>query len=221
MSRSQLFLERAKRYFERAQQEQLDKTNSPPPYSEPGNPVRFLSPNDDPTASSQPTGPPGQATPPSAAQIRLPDALEWEISALRHELELQRTEGMCVACGKELEEGPTVGSAGFSASTLGHTGGTESGYRNTIEWQTETILNGWRTIISMDRLVERKSVKLKSLATRLVVVEAELGRMKRHEEAELARRKKLEETTYLSIIQSWATAPVDWVFEELERFLSL
>lgn len=213
-------------YHEETQRQQLDETNPPPPYSEAVNAVAVLPPNDGPTAQSRPTGLSGQTTSPSTTRLEFPDSLEWEISALRRELELQRAERMCLGCGKALAEPATkvgtVGSTAHSAHTLGLTEGTESHERKIIKMQSKTILAGWRTDRCMDRIIQRKGDKLKSIATRLVVVEAELGRRKQREEAELARKKQpweVEEATYPGIIQSGGL--VECVFEVFQRLLGI
>lgn len=194
-------------YHEEAQRQQLDETNPPPPYSEAVNAVTLLPPNGGPTAPSHPTGPSGQTTPPSTAQFERPDFLEWEISAFRRELELQRAERMCLGCGKALAEPATqigtVGSTAHSAHTLGRTEGTESYEQKIIKLQARTIMSRWRTDKWMERIIQRKGDKLKSIATRL------------------ARKKQFEEATYLGIIQSGATALVERVFEVFQRLLGV
>lgn len=210
-------------YHEDTQRQQLDETNPPPPYSEAVNAVTRLPPDGGPTAPSHPTGPSGQTTPPSTARLELPDSLEWEISTLRRELELQRAERMCLGCGKALAEPAThvAGSTAHSAHTLGLNEGTQSHERKIMKMQVKTILADWRTNKCLERIIQRKGDKLKSIATRLVVVEAELGRRKQCEEAELARKKQLEEATYLGIIQSGVTGLVGRVFEVFQRLLGL
>lgn len=211
-------------YHEEARRHQVDETNPPPPYSEAINAVTPVPPNGGPTAPSHSTGPSAQTTTPLTARLELPDSLEWEISALRRELELQRAERICLGCGKALAESATqvetVESTAHSAYTPGRTEGTESHERKIIKVQGRTILTGWRTWRCLERIIQRKDDKLKSIARRLVVVEAELGR-KRREEAELARKKQLEEATYLGIIQSGATSLVESVSEEFQGLLGL
>lgn len=227
-------------YAEEARRQQLNEANPPPPYSEAVNAVTPLPPHDGPTAPSHPTGPSRQATAPSSAQPERPVSLEWEIFALRRELELQRAERMCLGCGKALAEpttqAGTVGSTEKPAHTLELTEGTESHEQKLIKMQVNTILTGWRTDKCMERIIqrrwerikdkneiiERKSDRVRSLATQLVAVQAELGRMKQREQAELASKEQpweVEEPTYLGIIQSGATALLECVFEVARRLL--
>lgn len=213
-------------YHEEARRQQLDETNPPPPYSEAVNAVAVLPPNGGPTATSHPTGPSGQNTPPLTARLEQSNSLEWEISDLRLELELQRAERICLDCGKTLAEPATevgtVGSTANSAHSLGLTEGTESHERKIIKMQVKTILAGRRTNKLMERIIQRKGDKLKSIATRLVIVEAELERRKQREEAELARKKQpweVEEVTHLGIIQSGGL--IETVFEVFQRLLGL
>lgn len=213
-------------YHEEARRQQLDETNPPPPYSEAVNAVAVLPPNSGPTATSHPTGLSGQNTPPLTARHELPDSLEREISALKRELELQRAERMCLGCGKTLAEPATqvgtVGSTAHSAQRLGLNEDMESHERKIMNMQAKTILTNWRTDTCMERIIQRKSNKLKSIATRLMVVEAELGRRKQREEAEFARKKQpweVEEATHLGIIQSGGL--VECVFEVFQRSVGL
>lgn len=232
-------------YAEEARRQQLNEANPPPPYSEAVNAVTPWPPDGGPTTTSHPTGPSSQTTPPSSAQPERPDSLEWEISALRRELELQRAERMCLGCGKALASGTQTGSTAQSAHELGGTEGTESHEQKLIKMQVNTILTGWRTDKCMERIIQRrwevikhknevikrkheimqqKSDRVKSIATQLVAVQAELGRRKQREQAELASKKQpweVEEITYLGDIQSGVAALVERVFEVIQGLLGL
>lgn len=229
-------------YTEEAQRQQLNEANPPPTYSEAVNAVTPLPQVGGPTApssSSPPTGPSIQTPVPSTAESEGPVSLEMEIFALRRELERQREERMCLGCGKTLARlGIQAGSTAHSAHALGQSEGTESLERKIIEIQVKTIMTGWKTERCLERIIqrrwevikdknniiERKGDRVKSIATHLVAVEAELGRMKRREETELAIKKQpweVEEVTYLGNIQSVVGDLVERVFEVIQGLLGL
>lgn len=226
-------------YADEARRQQLNEANPPPPYSEAVNAVTPWPPHGGPTAPSHPTGLSSQTTHPSSSQPEGPDSLEWEIFALRRELELQRAERMCLGCGKTLARpGTQTGSTAQSAHELGRAEGTESHEQKLIKMQVNTILACWRTDACMERIIQRrwerikdknaiikrKSDRVRSIATQLVAVQAELGRRKQREQAELANRKQpweVEEITYLGNIQSGVAALVERVFEGIQGLLGL
>lgn len=229
-------------YTQEAQRQQLNEANPPPTYSEAVNAITPLPQLGGPTApssSSPPSGPSSQTPAPSTSEPEGPISLEMEIFALRHELERQREERMCLGCGKTLERlGTQAGSTGHSTHALGQTEGTESLERQIIEIQVRTIMTGWKTERCLERIIqrrwevikdknniiERKGDRVKSIATQLVAVQAELGKMKRREETELASKKQpweVEEVTYLGDIQSGVAALVERVFEVIQGLLGL